>query len=142
MAERAPIRDVVRVLEQEGPRGGLILVLVLSCGDYVTMRTKRLPPTRVSCDGCFVRAELARRGGLPAHGRMSDRLVALVVDGKLEVHASGDVGAGDYASLCGLDGDDHDQKRADLPPGARIDCEQCRSMWQAWRTFSAGDFKA
>ena len=71
---------------------------------------------------------------------MSDeRMIAVITDGVLEVHAAG---LGNFATLCGLDGNDPDASQipAPLPMNPRIDCPQCFSAWKAWRTFSARDF--
>lgn len=54
---KAPIRDVVKVLELEGEKGGHMLVLVLDCGCYKTTRSKR-PPKTTPCIACFVRDQL------------------------------------------------------------------------------------
>jgi hypothetical protein len=65
--------------------------------------------------------------------------IAVRTDGRVEVHAKG---IGDYATLCGLDGNDSSvgQEPAALPPGAKIDCAQCRQLWDAWQTFQRADF--
>jgi hypothetical protein len=69
---------------------------------------------------------------------MLSRLVAISVDGVVEVHASGST----YASMCGIDGDDPgtNQAPAALPPNARITCPDCHQLWLAWREFRASDF--
>jgi len=51
----APVREVTRVMELRGPRGGLILVHVLECGCFVTRRT---PATRIPCISCWVREQV------------------------------------------------------------------------------------
>lgn len=52
-----PPRDVVRVIELIGSRGGVVLVLVFSCGHWKTAR--KLPSkTTIPCVGCLVEAAL------------------------------------------------------------------------------------
>lgn len=64
--------------------------------------------------------------------------VAIRTENGVEVHAKGD---GKYTSLCGLAGDDPpDLVVVPVPRGARIDCSQCRAMWDAWRRFTRQDF--
>jgi hypothetical protein len=60
----APLRDVVRVFESTGPRGGRELVHVLECGCWVVNR-RQIPAKRVRCIGCRIREEQA---GGPHHG--------------------------------------------------------------------------
>lgn len=50
----APERDVVRVEELAGPRGGRTLVLHLSCGCFLTRSSKAPPPKRARCTPCAV----------------------------------------------------------------------------------------
>lgn len=52
------MRDVVRVLELEGERGGVIMVCVLACGCVATRRGY-IPPKRMPCVACFVKEQLA-----------------------------------------------------------------------------------
>lgn len=61
MSGKAPSREVVRVLEMEGERGGHLLVCVLSCGCFATRRAKT-PPKSMPCVACFVKASLERDG--------------------------------------------------------------------------------
>jgi hypothetical protein len=51
------MRDVVRVLELKGERGGRLLVCVLSCGCFSTRRSTT-PPKRMPCVACFVQEQL------------------------------------------------------------------------------------
>jgi hypothetical protein len=51
---KAPRRDVVRVLEVDGERGGKILVCILECGCFATRRGKR-PPQSMPCIACLVK---------------------------------------------------------------------------------------
>lgn len=61
------------------------------------------------------------------------RIIGVVIDGKPTWHVVS-TGAGDYATLCGLDGhDDHiiRQSGAVEPKrGQKIDCPQCKTIWQ------------
>lgn len=50
----APERDVVRIEEHRGPRGGRTLVLHLSCGCFLTRSSKLPPPKRARCIPCAV----------------------------------------------------------------------------------------
>lgn len=53
-----PEREVTRVIDLLGPRGGIVLVLVLTCGHWQTRR--KLPSKKsVPCIGCLVDAALA-----------------------------------------------------------------------------------
>jgi len=70
--------------------------------------------------------------------------VAIKSYGVVQVHARG---RGEYAALCGLaadsvadDGDDRDGREVPVPKGAKIDCDQCLSMWSHWRAFKRADF--
>lgn len=51
------MRDVVRVLELDGERGGRLLVCVLECGCFATRRQKT-PPQRMPCVACFVKENI------------------------------------------------------------------------------------
>lgn len=51
---KAPVRDVVRVIEMEGERGGRLLVCVLDCGCFATRRSRLPPPKKIPCIACFV----------------------------------------------------------------------------------------
>lgn len=57
MTSRAPMRDVVRVMEVAGTRGGVMLVHVLSCGCFLTRRAKT-PVKKSPCVACFVQQTL------------------------------------------------------------------------------------
>lgn len=71
------------------------------------------------------------------------RVVAIMVDGVVSAHASGVGAPGGYATLCGLDGNDPSARQEAVPlmPGALIDCETCDALWNAWKRYSARDFK-
>lgn len=53
----APVRDVVRVLEVVGPKGGVLLVHVLECTHWMTRRSL---VKRVACISCAVENTLRR----------------------------------------------------------------------------------
>lgn len=64
----APEREVVRVFEIDGPRGGKLLVHVLECGCSHTVGGRARPKKRVRCVSCLVRAEVAAQQlGVPVN---------------------------------------------------------------------------
>ena len=69
-----------------------------------------------------------------------DLKVALRVEGKTEIHAVDT--NGNYATLCGVDGDDDllEQESIDLPKRAAITCETCYSIYRLARELRASDF--
>lgn len=71
------------------------------------------------------------------------KYVAVEQDGVVQVHASGNDLPGDWATLCGMDGDDSrvGQKPAALIIGARINCPQCRGIVMAAKKFRPSDFE-
>jgi len=55
-----PAREVVRVVDLIGPRGGVTYVLVLSCNHWAARR--KLPAkTELPCVGCLVEAALREK---------------------------------------------------------------------------------
>jgi len=68
------------------------------------------------------------------------KYVSIECDGVVQVHA---VGLGNYATLCGLDGDDDGsgQRPANLLIGARINCPDCRAIIEAAKKYRARDFE-
>lgn len=78
----------------------------------------------------------------PARARPS-RFIAISIDGVVSVHAVG-VAHGNYATLCGLDGDDRhpfvQQRPAALPKRAKIDCPACQEVILAARNYNSLDF--
>jgi len=70
------------------------------------------------------------------------RFVAVEIDGGVEIHLPAGA-AGAYLTLCGLDGDDLDvgQQPADVPRGAKVNCDTCRDIWATARRFRASDFE-
>ncbi len=63
-------------------------------------------------------------------------LVAIEFEGILEVHLP-PVGAGAYATLCGIDGDDEwwGKKPAVLPQDPKVTCAHCVSIWRVARAY-------
>lgn len=81
----APLRDVVRVLDVQGPRRGRTLVCLLECGHWISRRAR---PGRfgVPCFGCVIEAELLK-GKAPGPVELAERAVESAIDGALgEVH--------------------------------------------------------
>ncbi len=68
---------------------------------------------------------------------MSSKVVGVEVDGVVEWHIPG-VGGADYATLCGLDGDDPAIGQTGIvqaPRGTKIDCQECKSIWYGLRAL-------
>jgi len=74
----------------------------------------------------------------------SIKYVAVEIKGVISIHMPHD--SGNYATLCGLDGDDPypevDQKVVPLPEDAKIDCLECFQLWNVSRKFGIDDFVA
>lgn len=75
---------------------------------------------------------------------MSHKVIGVEVDGALEWHVPS-VGGGDYATLCGLDGNDPaigQTGTVEAPRGTKINCHECRTVWQGLRALKlrATDF--
>lgn len=68
------------------------------------------------------------------------KVVAIEIDGIITIHIP-DPG-GNYSTLCGLDGFDTSvgQQPADIPPGAKIDCDDCRMIWKTCLRYNKNDF--
>ena len=64
------------------------------------------------------------------------RLVAVEFNGIVEVHLP-PIGAGAYATLCGMDGDDEweGQKPTVLPHGSKVTCPHCINIWRVARAY-------
>lgn len=45
----APRRDVTRIIEVVGPKGGIILVHLMACGHYMTRRTRAKSTNCIAC---------------------------------------------------------------------------------------------
>ena len=71
-----------------------------------------------------------------------DKFVAISQDGIVQVQGVPE--SGNYATLCGMDGDDSvvGQSAAVLPPKPRIDCPQCFGVWSDAKRFGRRDFTA
>jgi hypothetical protein len=67
---------------------------------------------------------------------MSNKIIGVESDGVIEWHAPGVAGP-DYATLCGLDGNDDavGQRPVDIKPprGTKIDCHECKRIWAGVR---------
>ena len=71
-----------------------------------------------------------------------NRFVAVLIDGELTIHLP-DV-SGNYATLCGIDGDDPDytvnQIPACVPRGAKVNCRFCGKIFELAKLYSEDDF--
>lgn len=71
------------------------------------------------------------------------RFVAIECNGELAIHIPDAIGT--YATLCGLDGDDDDeivqQKTIDLPPRAKINCNECKRIFDMAKQYTKRDFE-
>lgn len=73
---------------------------------------------------------------------MTKGMVAIVVEGEIEIHALGG-GAGDYSTLCGVDANDEILDHtgyAEVPKGAKIRCKQCIQIWKEARAVPKSAF--
>lgn len=72
--------------------------------------------------------------------RSKNLFVAFLHDGETLVHAAG--GINDYATLCGLanDGDRDSGIEVDLPAKSKIDCPNCKRLFQIAKPLRASDF--
>ena len=72
----------------------------------------------------------------------SSQYVAISICGEIEIHAPAGAGA-DYATLCGLDGDDPilEHVTVKIPHGAKIDCKDCWAIFEAAKELRKTDFK-
>lgn len=71
------------------------------------------------------------------------KYVAIEAMGQREIHAMGCIS--DYATLCGLDGNDphQDVQQATVAlqaSGDRITCPDCRAIWQHAKSYRSSDF--
>jgi hypothetical protein len=84
------------------------------------------------------RAEL---GKLQMKDALSQKAIGVEVDGSVEWHVPGVAGA-DYATLCGLDGNDPavgQTGTVGAPRGTKINCRECRTIWQRLRQLKLRD---
>lgn len=65
-------------------------------------------------------------------------LITINCQGDIRVHLPG---TGNYATVCGLDGDDVDQETLPTRRGARVDCDECREFWNHCRSFKPRHFE-
>lgn len=73
---------------------------------------------------------------------MKSRRIATIIDGKREVHMVG--GPHDYDTACGLDMNDPEIGHyiSEITETTdKIDCPQCRVIWQDARLYKLSDFK-
>jgi hypothetical protein len=70
------------------------------------------------------------------------RYVAISQSGHVDIHLPHPTG--NYATLCGMDGDDPDpmvdQVAVAVPRGAKVTCRECREIWQLARSYSHLEF--
>lgn len=71
---------------------------------------------------------------------MSQKIVCVEIDGILTTHM--DSADGDYATMCGCDGDDIGigQIPVETPFGAKINCVQCWGIFLGIRKYKNSDF--
>ncbi len=72
---------------------------------------------------------------------MSTKVVGVECDGTVEWHVPC-VGGPDYATLCGLDGNDPSIGQTgvvEAPRGTRINCGACHGIWQGLRELKLRD---
>lgn len=72
---------------------------------------------------------------------MKSRLVTIDCDGEIEVHLP--PAMGDYATLCGMDGDDPaiGLLTKETPSGSKVGCDTCKAIWKLARSFHGSAFK-
>ena len=72
---------------------------------------------------------------------MSEK-IGIRVDGIVSVHLPDTTG--NYATMCGLDGDDpNEQTRQEgvtISDSAKIDCVRCTAIWEVCGRYRASDF--
>lgn len=70
--------------------------------------------------------------------------IAIKICGEVDIHLPS-AGPGDWITLCGLDGHDEHyvarQKIVRVPPGARVNCPQCKVIWETAMEFTGEDFE-
>lgn len=74
---------------------------------------------------------------------MNKRYVAIKARGVLEIHLPGVGNAGDFDTLCGMNVDENarvDHHPGKVPPGARVNCRECKAIWELAQEFVIGDF--
>lgn len=70
---------------------------------------------------------------------LAEKFVAVRSDGVVAVHAADC--AGNYATLCGMDGDDSgaDQEPAELPKRPKVNCATCIQIIEHARSYRKSD---
>ena len=75
---------------------------------------------------------------------MRNDIIAVKRYDEIEIHFKDRTG--NYATLCGLDGNDNaksvDQETVDLPTNAKVDCMDCIHTFYFVRSLSASDIAA
>lgn len=69
---------------------------------------------------------------------MSAKIVGVECEGVVRWHVPGVAGP-DYATLCGLDGEDPSVGQRLLgksPRGTKVNCEQCSAVWRGLRALN------
>jgi hypothetical protein len=71
---------------------------------------------------------------------VSSRFVAVKSDDVTEIHLP--PVNGNYATLCGLDGNDAEvgQFPVPVPVGAKVTCQECHALWLLVSTYKPSDF--
>jgi len=73
---------------------------------------------------------------------MMSKYVAILHAGEITVHLPHQTG--DYATLCGEDGDDDapcvDLMEVDVPKGRKVDCRICLNIWKVAILYKISDF--
>lgn len=73
--------------------------------------------------------------------------ITVIDDGEKLTHLP--CAAGDYATLCGLDGNDFpvrggradvDQRTVETPDGQKITCKHCWAIWNECKAWRVSDF--
>jgi len=67
-------------------------------------------------------------------------VIAIETEEGVRVHCTSD--GGNYATLCGMDGDDSEvgQRPANLPRSHKITCDQCFAIFMKARKYRLSDF--
>lgn len=66
------------------------------------------------------------------------RFVAVNVEGTTETHLPHPLG--EYATLCGLDGDDPGSRQSPAKPASKVTCDDCKAIFELCRKYQQSDF--
>jgi len=70
------------------------------------------------------------------------KFVAVEIYNEISIHLPDPTGS--WHTLCGIDGDDPhkavQQKAADVPHGAKVNCRACYRIWKTARRYRQSDF--